>query len=71
MKHYAGQVFAWDVINEALDEKGNARDSLWYDQPGIGFSQERTKYIEQVFRWAHEADSEGACSSTTKRRAKH
>jgi len=56
MTHYAGQVFAWDVINEALDEKGDPRDSLWYNQPGIGFSREGTKYIEQVFGWAHEAD---------------
>ena len=56
MKAYAGQVFAWDVINEALDENGNVRDSLWYDQPGIGFSRHRNAYIEQVFRWAHEAD---------------
>jgi hypothetical protein len=55
-EHYAGQVFAWDVINEALDEKGNVRDSLWYNQPGIGFSKQGTRYIEQVFRWAHEAD---------------
>ena len=55
MKHYAGQVFAWDVVNEALDENGNVRDSLWYNQPGIG-SQKGTAYIEQVFRWAHEAD---------------
>jgi endo-1,4-beta-xylanase len=56
MKHYAGQVFAWDVVNEALDENGNVRDSLWYNHPGIGFSRHGTKYIEQVFRWAHEAD---------------
>ncbi len=56
MKHYAGQVFAWDVINEALDENGNVRDSLWYNQPGLGFSGRGTGYIEQVFRWAHEAD---------------
>jgi len=35
MKHYAGQVFAWDVINEALDENGHLRDSPWYNQPGI------------------------------------
>src|SRR5271163_2091201 len=26
MKHYAGQVFAWDVINEALDENGHPRN---------------------------------------------
>ena len=56
MKHYEDQVFAWDVVNEALDENGNVRDSLWYNQPGIGFSEKGTAYIEQVFRWAHEAD---------------
>jgi endo-1,4-beta-xylanase len=55
MKHYSGQVFAWDVVNEALDENGNARDSLWYNRPGIG-SQKGTAYIAQVFRWAHKAD---------------
>ena len=56
MKHYRGQVFAWDVVNEALDEKGTPRDSLWYNQPGIGLSTAGTAYIEQVFRWAHQAD---------------
>jgi endo-1,4-beta-xylanase len=56
MKHYKDQVFAWDVVNEALDENGNVRDSLWYNQPGIGLSGKGTAYIEQVFRWAHEAD---------------
>ena len=56
MKHYSGQVFAWDVVNEALDENGNVRDSIWYNQPGIGLAGKGTAYIEQVFRWAHEAD---------------
>jgi endo-1,4-beta-xylanase len=56
MKHYQGQVFAWDVVNEALDENGAVRDSLWYNQPGIGWSGKGTAYIEQVFRWAHRAD---------------
>lgn len=56
MKHFAGEVFAWDVVNEALDENGNVRDSLWYNQPGIGLSRRGTAYIEQVFRWAHKAD---------------
>jgi endo-1,4-beta-xylanase len=55
MKHYAGQVFAWDVVNEALDENGNVRDSVWHNQPGIG-SQKGTAYIAQVFRWARKAD---------------
>ncbi|MGA8215974.1 MAG: endo-1,4-beta-xylanase [Candidatus Sulfotelmatobacter sp.] len=56
MKHYSGEVFAWDVVNEALDENGDVRDSLWYNQPGIGLSGKGTAYIEQVFRWAHRAD---------------
>ena len=56
MKHYAGQVFAWDVVNEALDQNGNVRDSIWYNQPGIGLSGKGTAYIEQAFRWAHQAD---------------
>jgi endo-1,4-beta-xylanase len=56
MQHYAGQVFAWDVINEGIDENGQVRDSLWYNQPGIGLAEKGTAYIEQVFRWAHEAD---------------
>lgn len=56
MHTYAGQVFAWDVVNEALDENGNVRDSIWYNQPGIGMSGQGFAYIEQAFRWAHEAD---------------
>jgi endo-1,4-beta-xylanase len=56
MKHYAGQVFAWDVVNEALDENGRAKDSIWYNHPGIGFAGQGTAYIEQALRWAHEAD---------------
>jgi endo-1,4-beta-xylanase len=56
MTHYENQVFAWDVVNEALDESGNVRDSIWYNQPGIGFSGKGVAYIEQVFRWARKAD---------------
>lgn len=56
MKHYRDEVFAWDLINEALDENGNVRDSIWYNQPGIGFAGKGTAYIEQIFRWAHKAD---------------
>ena len=56
MKHYSGQVFAWDVVNEALDENGKVKGSPWYNQPGIGLSDKGTQYVEQAFRWAHEAD---------------
>lgn len=54
--HFRGQVFAWDVVNEAFDEHGHLRSSIWFDQPGIGFAGESTRYIEQAFRWAHAAD---------------
>jgi endo-1,4-beta-xylanase len=57
MKHYAGKIWAWDVVNEAFD--GNPpklRSTIWYDAPGIGFAGEKTRYIEQALRWAHEAD---------------
>jgi endo-1,4-beta-xylanase len=56
MKHYAGQVFAWDVVNEAMDENGRFKNSPWYNQPGIGLSDKGSAYIEQAFRWAREAD---------------
>jgi endo-1,4-beta-xylanase len=55
-KHYSGRVFAWDVVNEALDENGTPKDSIWYNQPGIGLSTQGTAYVEQAFRWAHDAD---------------
>src|SRR5580658_354885 len=57
--HFKGRVFAWDVVNEAFnDPTGSAvpglRDSIWYDQPGIGLTG--TGYIAQAFQWAHAAD---------------
>ncbi len=56
VEHYRGRVFAWDVVNEALDENGELRDSIWYNRPGIGLAKRRYAYIEQAFRWAHSAD---------------
>ena len=56
VRHYAGKVFAWDVVNEGLDEKGQLRDSPWYNRPGIGRAAGNSAYIEQAFRWAHAAD---------------
>jgi endo-1,4-beta-xylanase len=56
MKHYAGRVFAWDVVNEAFDENGSIKDSLWYNQPGMGSTGKGAAYVEEAFRWAREAD---------------
>jgi endo-1,4-beta-xylanase len=55
MMRYASNVYAWDVVNEAFNDDGTMRHTIWYDQPGIGAGA-GTKYIEQAFRWAHEAD---------------
>lgn len=49
VEHYHGQVDSWDVVNEAIDENGDLRDSIWLD--GLGSS-----YIEESFHWAHRAD---------------
>ncbi|TDB95505.1 endo-1,4-beta-xylanase [Micromonospora fluostatini] len=46
---YRGKVWAWDVVNEVLDEQGGLRDTIWLRKLGPG-------YIADAFRWAHEAD---------------
>jgi GH35 family endo-1,4-beta-xylanase len=56
MKHYRGQVFAWDVVNEVFLADGSIEPSVWYDQPGIGLKGKGTAYVEQAFRWARAAD---------------
>jgi Beta-1,4-xylanase len=56
MSHYAGKVYAWDVVNEAFNDDGTMRSTLWYDQPGIGSAGLGTKYIEQALKWARAAD---------------
>lgn len=57
--HYKGQVFAWDVVNEAVSDTQTGtgtvlKNSIWYNQPGIGLTG--TGYVEQALRWAHDAD---------------
>ena len=52
---YAGKVYSWEVVNEAVDPSGTKlRDSIWNNQPGIGLSG--IAWIEQAFQWAHQAD---------------
>ena len=49
MGHFKGDIWAWDVVNEAFNEDGTLRDSLWLQQLG-------PDYIADAFRWAHKAD---------------
>lgn len=46
---YRGRVFAWDVVNEALEDDGSLRETIWLERIG-------PEYIELAFRFAHEAD---------------
>ncbi|MEV7565710.1 endo-1,4-beta-xylanase [Streptomyces tanashiensis] len=48
-RHYKGEVIHWDVVNEAFNEDGTYRESLFYKTLGPG-------YIADALRWAHEAD---------------
>ena len=55
MQHYADRVYAWDVVNEAFNDNGTMRSTIWYDQPGIGYAGTGTRYIEQALVWARAA----------------
>ena len=47
--HFQGKVRAWDVVNEALNDDGTYRQSMWYTTLGAG-------YIADALTWAHAAD---------------
>ena len=70
VQHFRGKVFAWDVLNEAFDENGKLRNSIWYDRPGIGLAGKGTAYIEQALCWAHAADPEALLFFITTLRVK-
>ncbi|HTQ04504.1 MAG TPA: endo-1,4-beta-xylanase, partial [Polyangiaceae bacterium] len=47
--HYKGQLRAWDVVNEAIDDSANLRDSVFSRAFGSSF-------IAAAFKRAHKAD---------------
>jgi endo-1,4-beta-xylanase len=49
MGHWRGQIHSWDVVNEAFEENGTRRNSVFQRQLGNG-------YIEEAFRAARAAD---------------
>ena len=48
-RHFKGKLYQWDVLNEALNEDGTLRDTIWLRSLGQG-------YIADVFRWARGVD---------------
>jgi len=56
VSRYKDQLFCWDVVNEAFSDFGTFRSSIWYDQPGIGYAGQGSKYIEEAFKRARAAD---------------
>jgi endo-1,4-beta-xylanase len=51
VSRYKGTIYAWDVVNEAIDDASDKfyRESLWYTICG-------EEYIAKAFEYAHEAD---------------
>lgn len=51
VSRYKGELYAWDVVNEAIadDSAHVMRPSLWYQICG-------DEFIEKAFEWAHAAD---------------
>ncbi|MFE5244813.1 MULTISPECIES: endo-1,4-beta-xylanase [unclassified Streptomyces] len=49
VRHFKGDIWQWDVVNEAFNDDGTLRDSIWLRKLGPG-------YIADAFRWAHQAD---------------
>lgn len=49
VSHFKGRVDAWDVVNEAFEDDGSPRQSLFYKILG-------TDYIPLAFQYAHKAD---------------
>ena len=49
VSRYRGQVQSWNVLNEAINDHGRARPSLW---------KQIENFIPKCYQWAHEADPE-------------
>jgi len=49
VSHFKGKVGSWDVVNEAFEDDGTLRKSIWWQKLG-------PDYIARCFQYAHEAD---------------
>jgi endo-1,4-beta-xylanase len=49
VRHFAGRIAVWDVVNEAVLPNGSLRNTFWLRNLGPG-------YVADAFRWARQAD---------------
>lgn len=49
VKHYKGKIIAWDVVNEAFEDDGRKRQTVWLQHLGAD-------YVARAFQYAHAAD---------------
>ena len=53
--HFRGQIWQWDVVNEAFNDDGTPRQDIFYKAyQALGLDP--LGYIADAFRWAHQAD---------------
>lgn len=49
VSRYAGKITSWDVVNEAINDGGGVRSTIFLEKMGAD-------YIAKCFQWAREAD---------------
>src|SRR5450759_1110946 len=49
VSHFKGHIWQWDVVNEAFNDDGTMRNTIWLHALG-------PDYIADAFRWTHQAD---------------
>ncbi len=49
VSRYKGKIDTWIVVNEAFNEDGTLRNTIWKENIG-------SSYISKAFKWAHEAN---------------
>ncbi|MBA4139638.1 MAG: endo-1,4-beta-xylanase [Segetibacter sp.] len=48
--HFKGKVASWDVVNEAFEDNGSLRNSIWRQKLG-------NDYVARCFQYAYQADT--------------
>ena len=46
--HFKNKVNAWDVVNEAFNEDGTLRNSIWKEKLGSSYIEKAFKYVQEV-----------------------